>query len=212
VEQPGSVPPILLDLPDELLGERVLVRPYRPGDGQAVWEAVDESRERLRPWLPWTDTHRTPADSEAFVRRSWGNWAVRSDLIVGVWERETGRYLGSSGIHPRDWDVRWFEVGYWLRTGAEGHGYITEAVGLLLKLAFETLHADRVDLRCDTRNTRSAAVALRLGFIHEGTQRQSCRAPGGDLRDMMIFAMTREDYARRPGTTYHSPLTCPEAS
>jgi RimJ/RimL family protein N-acetyltransferase len=146
--------------------------------------------------MPWTDDHRSPADSEAFVRRSHGSWVTRSDLIVGVWERDTGRYLGSSGVHPRDWEVPWFEVGYWLRTSAEGRGYISEAVRLLVRLCFETLQANRVDLRCDARNERSAAVARRCGFVHEGTRRNDDRGPSGELRDTMIFAMTPEDYER----------------
>ncbi len=39
--------PILLDLPDEICGERVLVRPYRFGDGRALFEAVEESRDHI---------------------------------------------------------------------------------------------------------------------------------------------------------------------
>src|SRR5579871_5116998 len=91
--------PILLDLPEELCGERVLIRPYRAGDGGALWEAVEESREHIRPWLPWGDTHASPDDSEAFVRRSLAKWILREDLPLSIWERETGRFLGGSGLH-----------------------------------------------------------------------------------------------------------------
>lgn len=48
-------PPILRELPEELLGERVQVRPLRAGDGAALWEAVQESRNDLSPWLPWLE-------------------------------------------------------------------------------------------------------------------------------------------------------------
>lgn len=193
---PAAVEPVLRELPDELVGERVLVRSYRPGDGQAVFEAIHESREHLRPWMPWVDQHRAAADSEAFVRRSHASWLLRDNLVVGIWDRPTGRYVGSSGLHPMDWNVPCFEVGYWLRRTAEGHGYATEAVRLLTRLAFETPGANRVYLRCDARNLRSAAVARRCGFLHEGTLRNQSRDPSGCLCDTMIWALTPDDYAR----------------
>jgi RimJ/RimL family protein N-acetyltransferase len=191
---PGK-PPILHDLPQEVLGDRVLLRPYRAGDGEAVWSAVEESRELLRPWMPWVDHHRTPADSEAFVRRMHARWILREDLVVGIWLRETGEYVGSSGLHPIDWDVPSFEVGYWLRASAQGRGYATETTRVLIGLAFETLGAHRLFLRCDERNERSAAVARRLGFTPEGTRRLDSRSPSGELRNTLVFSMIPEEFA-----------------
>jgi ribosomal-protein-serine acetyltransferase len=191
--------PILIDLPAELVGERVLVRSYQPGDGQAVWEAIQESRERLTPWFPWIEKHQGPADSEAFARRSAGRWLLREDLIAGIWERETGFFLGSTGLHPHGWDIPAFEIGYWLRTSAEGRGCASEAVRLLLTLAFETFEAERVYIRCDTRNERSAAVARRVGMVQEGLFRCDNRDPTGALRDTLYFSMTAGEYASAGG-------------
>jgi RimJ/RimL family protein N-acetyltransferase len=188
--------PILRDLPAEILGPRVLVRPYRSGDGAALFEAVAESREHLRRWMPWVNAHQQGEDSEAWARRAGARWLGREEFFCGIWERETGRYLGSSGLDPRDWDVPTFEVGYWLRQSAEGHGYVSETVRLLTRLAFETLGANRLFLRCDALNDRSAAVARRLGFVYEGTHRRDSRDPSGSLRDTQFFALLPEDYAR----------------
>jgi ribosomal-protein-serine acetyltransferase len=185
---------ILLDLPEELRGERVLIRPYRAGDGGPLWEAVAESREHIRPWLPWEDKHTKPDDSEAFVRRSQAQWILREDLPMGIWQQETGRYLGGTGLHRIRWEVPSFEIGYWLRASAEGKGYMTETVRLLCALAFDTLEAQRVEIRCDTRNVRSAAIPRRLGFLLEATLHHQGRDTAGELCDSFIFAMTPEQY------------------
>ena len=129
----GSLPPpILRPLPDELRGPRVLVRPPRPGDGQAIWEAIEESRADLTPWMPWVDGSRTPDDTEAYARRAQAQWLLREEeLPYSVWEGRSGRFLGNSGFPRIHWDVPCFEIGYWLRLSAQGHGFMTEAVTLL---------------------------------------------------------------------------------
>jgi len=82
-----------------------------------------------------------------------------------------------------------------LRNQAEGRGLVTEAKALIAAFAFDGLHAQRVLIRCDARNLRSAAVPRRLGFMHEATLRNECRRCDGTLRDTFEFGMTPDDYA-----------------
>lgn len=192
-------PPILRDLPDEMAGQRIVLRPYRPGDGAALWAAVEESRDHIRPWLPWGDTHRTPDDSEAFARRFQAKWLLREDMIASIWERSSGRFVGGAGLHPADWDIPSFEIGYWLRASAQGFGYMTEAAQAICGLAFDTFGANRVFIRCDSRNQRSANVARRLGFTHEATLRNEARDSAGELSDTLYFGMTPQQHAQLRG-------------
>ena len=192
-------PPILRDLPDKIVGQRVVLRPYRAGDGAALWEAVEESREHLRPWLPWVDTYRTPDDAEASARRFQAKWIFREDMGMGIWERANGRFVGGAGLHPKEWDVPSFEIGYWLRASAQGFGYMTEAAQALCNLAFDTFGANRVFIRCDAQNQRSANVARRLGFTHEATFRNEARDSAGALRDTLYFGITPLQHAQLRG-------------
>lgn len=188
--------PVLRDLPDVLFGERILIRPLRPGDGEAIFEAVEEAREQIAPWLSWVEKTRTPSDSEEAAIRGAARWLLREDLMVGIWDRDTGRYLGGSGLHRVDWTVPAFEIGYWLRTSAWRQGYAAEAVEVLCRFAFENLEANRVEIRCDAKNVRSKAVPERLGFVEEALLRNNCRDGAGDLQDTLIFALTPDDYAQ----------------
>ncbi len=161
----------LIPLFEELCGERVIVRPYRESDAQALFEAVAESRDHLRPWLPFADEHQTVDESRNWIIQQAANWILRDDLMLSIWEKESGRYLGGTGLHPHDWAIGYFEIGYWLRPSAEGHGYITESVRLLTDYAFDNLKANRIEISCDELNTRSAAIPKRLGFVLEGRLR-----------------------------------------
>lgn len=189
-----SASPILTPLPDQLTGPHVLVRPFREGDAQSLWEAVDESREHLRPWLPWVDVYSSVADARISIARFQARWLLREDLVVGVFEHGSGRLLGGSGLHRIDWEARTFEIGYWLRSSAEGRGYMSEAVQLLTILAFDHLQGNRVEIRMDTRNGRSRRIPERLGFVHEGTLRDNALAVDGSLRSSHIYALTADDY------------------
>jgi RimJ/RimL family protein N-acetyltransferase len=186
----------LIDLPDELRGPRVLLRPYRANDAEAVFAAIKESGDHLRPWMGWVDRHATVAETRDYCVRSAAKWLLRSDLTLGIFDVRSGRYLGGTGFHEPDWALRAFEIGYWLRASAVGNGYITEAVGLLLDLAFAQLAARRVELRCDARNAPSRRVAERLGFVLEGCLRNALAAPDGDPADWLIYALIPEDWQR----------------
>src|SRR5260370_30512633 len=112
--------------------------------------------------MPWVKEYRAPEDALATIRRLRVRWLVREDLITGIFERATGRFLGGSGLSRIDWTIRRFEIGYWLRTSAIGHGYVTETVQLLTRLAFDRLQANRVEIHMDIRYQRSPSAPLRL--------------------------------------------------
>jgi ribosomal-protein-serine acetyltransferase len=185
----------LIPLFEELRGTRVIVRPYQLDDADELFAAVEESRQHLWPWMPWVNQHQTVEDSRDFILRTQAKWLLREDdLTVGFFEAGSGRYLGGSGLHIRGWDVPAFEIGYWIRASAEGHGYVAETVKLLTDFAFASLGAQRVMIRCDARNTRSAAVAERLGFVREALLRNELRThTDSELRDTLIFSLIPSD-------------------
>ncbi len=139
----------------------------------------------------------TAEEYEELVRRGAARWLAREDLWLMLIRKSDGRWIGGSGLHRIDWDVPRFEIGYWVRASEEGKGYITEAVHAISAFAFEPLRAERVEIRCDALNTRSAAVARRCGYTLEATLRHDCRTPDGDLRDTLIFAMLRQEWQVR---------------
>jgi RimJ/RimL family protein N-acetyltransferase len=109
-----------------------------------------------------------------------------ADWVYAVLDGAGERVLGVVGVHVRPGPgVR--EIGYWVRAECEGKGYVTEAVAVLARAAFERHGASRVEIRCDPRNARSIAVARRLGFRHETTLPANTVTPAGEPRDTMIW-------------------------
>lgn len=185
--------PILLDFPYSFETERLTIRGPLPGDGIHVREAVVESQAELKPWMPWAMEIPSEQDYEVRVREGRLRFLSREDLWMMLLLKGTNTIIGGSGLHRIDWSVPKFEIGYWVRTSYAGQGFITEAVTGITSFAFNTLGARRVEIRCDVKNKRSAAVATRAGFVLEGTFHNDARDHFDQLRNTYIYARVRNN-------------------
>jgi RimJ/RimL family protein N-acetyltransferase len=184
--------PILIDFPYGFETERLTIRGPLPGDGRRVRGAVMESLPELRPWMPWAVDIPDENGYEARVREGQLKFLAREDLWMMLILKGTDTIIGGSGLHRINWEVPKFEIGYWVSTPYAGQGYITEAVIGITDFAFDVLGAKRLEIRCDSRNERSAAVARRAGFELEATLRQDDRHHlTNALRDTLVFARIR---------------------
>src|SRR5215212_5490930 len=163
----ASARPILIDLPNQFAGERVLARQYTDEDTEALHATIEVSRGHLQRWLPGFAPERTLDDIRESIRRSQAQWALGESFSMGLFLLD-GTLIGDLRLRPTNWQIPAFDIAYWLGPDAIGHGYASEAVRLLTSFAFEGLGARRVAISCDPANARSASVAQRLGYQLEG--------------------------------------------
>ena len=189
--------PVLIDFPDSFATERLILRAPRPGDGARLHAAVVESLAELRQWMPWAQEEQSAEATEAYVRQRAADWAARRDLTLHAYLKGADTLVLSSGLHGINWEARTFEIGYWARTKFVGQGYVTEAVNGITRFAFTHLKANRVEIRCDAQNRRSASVAKRCGFYLEGVLRHDHLGVNGDVRDTIIFSKISPDEFHR---------------
>ena len=187
--------PILIDVPERIETERLVLRVPRAGDGRLVNDAIGASHAELAPWMPWAGTMPSVDESEAHCRRQQARFILREDFVFFMLVRDAGggegELVGAAGLHRIDWTLRKFEIGYWRKTGCEGRGFVTEAVRALSRLAFDTLDARRVEIRMDDNNASSWRVAERAGFTLEALLRFDSATPGGEPRSTRIYARVR---------------------
>ncbi len=181
--------------PEQTETERLILRAPRIGDGAEVNAAIRETYTDLHQWMEWADHVPEVAETEENRRRASHDFRSGEDCSVQAYLKTTGALVVCAGLHPMNWQVPKFAIGYWCRSGCQGQGYVTETVRALTKIAFEIMGANRIEIRCDERNVRSRRVAERAGYRLEGTLKNDMVAPGGELRHTLIFALTPEDYA-----------------
>lgn len=95
-----------------------------------------------------------------------GHWAIRGYGFWAVDEKATGIYCGRVGIwHPGDWPEA--EIGWTMMAGSEGKGIATEAALAVRTYAYDTLGWTTTISTIDPENTRSKALATKLGAKFE---------------------------------------------
>ena len=184
--------PLLIEVPERIETERLVLRAPRRGDGACLNAAVLESMAELSPWLPWATALPSVDESEMTCRRQQAKFILREDFVLLIFERRAdggeGRLVGATGLHRVDWALRRFEIGYWRRAGCGRRGLVTEAVGAVSRLAFDVLGARRVEIRMDDANTASSRVAERAGFTLEALLRFDSATPAGAPRSTRVYA------------------------
>jgi hypothetical protein len=65
-----------------------------------------------------------------------------------------------------------------------------------VRIAFEVDHLELLEVHSISANERSARVAERLGFVHDGTLRARLRSSDGSREDRDTWSMLREEYDR----------------
>jgi ribosomal-protein-serine acetyltransferase len=170
------------------LGDGVRIRTLDPGDAEALFDLVDENRDRLRPWMPWEPTTRSSADTLAFIE---GARASATDAEGnGIWA--DGALVGTMGLSI-DLRENSGAIGYWIGGAHEGRGIVTRGCRRFLAEAFGAFGLHRVELKAATGNVRSQAVAERLGMRREGVLRDAARVHDG-YRDMVVFSILEHEW------------------
>ena len=89
------------------------------------------------------------------------------------------------------------EIGWtWIARPWQRTALNTEAKYLMLRHAFETLGALRVELKTDALNARSRAAILRIGALEEGVLRKHAVTESGRVRDTVYFSVIDDEWPR----------------
>jgi RimJ/RimL family protein N-acetyltransferase len=167
--------------PERIEHPRFVLRCRDEADAPRFREVIDRNLDHLRRFMPWAHNEPRPVGELAERIRAARETFVRGEeWQFGIFSPDEARVLGAIGLH-RGAAPATLEIGFWLCRSAEGQGIATEATRILTNLALTSLGAERVEIRCDVHNERSAAVPRRLGFvlvetrdeIHEGTPRRA---------------------------------------
>jgi RimJ/RimL family protein N-acetyltransferase len=177
--------------------ERLVLRAFRKSDAAAFhgWRN-DADVARYTLW-----DHPYPvAQAEAFCAKQAG----LEPFPEGEWyqlimqEKATGAAIGDigvgNGVTLAGAGVA--SIGYSLSAAAQGRGYMTEALAVLLPALAEPLGLHRYVAEIDVRNPASARVLMKMGF-RPGPVHKARSFVKGEWCDEQDFTLTVEDMKRQ---------------
>lgn len=109
--------------------------------------------------------------------------------------KATGKVIGEIVLY--DFQLKkQADIGYRINRDYWGQGFATEAGQAMLKVAFEYMNLQRLQIRCFSNNTGSKKVAEKLGFRQEGLIRNGVIL--NVMTDYYIFGLLKEEYQQNP--------------
>lgn len=184
-----------------------MLRPLRRDDFRA-WRAV---RRRNVDWLTRWEPQRVPGapdvveDRDAFAARCAARERERQlGTGHGFGIFVDGAFAGEINLNAiQRGPFQSAYVGYWIDQAHAGHGYVPEAVVLVVRFAFEDLHLHRVQIAIIPRNTASRRVVEKLGIRDEGVAERYLEI-NGRWEDHVRYAITAEEWAGRGDALLHA--------
>jgi ribosomal-protein-alanine N-acetyltransferase len=183
-----------------LFGRRILLRPLVASDFPP-WREV---RRRNVDWLTKWEAARVPGapdvveDRGAFEARCSARQRERMlgtgygfGLFVG------GDFAGEINLNSiQRGPFQNAYVGYWIDELHAGQGYMSEAVVLVGRFAFEDLHLHRLQIAIIPRNRNSRRVVEKLAMRDEGIAERYLEI-NGVWEDHVRYAITVEEWEAR---------------
>ncbi len=118
----------------------------------------------------------------------------KNDLILAICDNNTDTHVGNIGIHRIDWIFRTGEYGiiigekeYW------GKGIAHEASKLIIQYVFDYFNLNRVWLGVVKNNIHAVNAFKKIGFIEEGTERESFYKHG-QYFDVLRMGLLKKEF------------------
>lgn len=175
--------------PVALRGRHIVLEPLDHAHAPELFTALDDAEV----WAHLTSPRPASAREMAEIVAA----ALADPERVPFVQREaaTGRVVGSTSYYGVSPVQRGLAIGYtmvgrpWWRTAVN-----TESKLLMLRHAFDTLGALRVEWHTDVRNERSQRAIERLGAQREGIMRSHRRRADGSQRDTVLYSMIADEW------------------
>ncbi len=172
---------------------RLSLRPLHPDDAPEIHAAKRVSWNELSRWGIWIFkpfAETGPEDDAQFCRYKQQQFTLRNDLTFRITQRDTGKFLGSVGLHECDWQQPSFKLGFWIRTDETHKGFATEAGNALARYAFKELGAAHLTSMHAHGNDASGRVLKKLGFSPVETRLGIHTLPDGRRVDEYHYVLS----------------------
>jgi [ribosomal protein S5]-alanine N-acetyltransferase len=197
---PPATIPTLAALEHVIRTPRLVLRPWRLDDVDAIYPVVSDPR--FPHQMSWA-AHKDRSETVAFVESAAKAMEAGTNMMWAI-EHE-GRAGGAISLDGILWTMRALrvdraEVGYWLAPALWNRGIMTEALQAVMRWAFDALRLNKLTIGCIEGNVGSRRVIEKSGF------RYLCRLDDDVWRDGRWHAHLRWELTAAEWSDVHTTL------
>jgi len=171
----------------ELHSERLVLRELKECDAPAYHKHVSALPENR-----WSSMDRQSVDfARRRIQQFHNHFAGKRGVRWGLFDAVTDGLLGMVELFDFEHRSK-AEIGYWLAREHWNHGFMAEAVSVVVKFAFDTMELHRVYARTGATNAASQKMLTKVGFRKEGLLRKDQRC-AGVWTDSVVMGILRDD-------------------
>jgi len=175
--------------------DELVLKEIELSDASDIFSTIDSQREYLGKWLPFVDFTKCLEDSVLFVGSVLDTPPENRELLFVILYKNT--FAGLIGFKDSDFNNHKTEIGYWLSAPLQNKGIMTMSVKALIKLSFDELFVNRIQIKCAVGNQRSRKIPQKLGFVFEGIERDGELLSGGKYVDIEVYSLLKKEYCEK---------------
>ncbi|WP_117168002.1 GNAT family N-acetyltransferase [Paraliobacillus sediminis] len=179
----------------ELTGTNITFRALQKEDATVLLDMNKENREIFDLYSPVDkkDDFFTLEKHEEMIEKDQKAWEEDKGYEFGIFINGTNQLVGTvSFFFIERGTAEKCMIGYGLDHRYKGKGYMTEAVKLAIRFAFEEADFHRIEAGVMPRNKGSINVLEHCGFTKEGTLRDQLKI-NGKFEDHHIYSVLSTD-------------------
>lgn len=169
--------------------KRLMLRDIRISDAQSIYSYGKQ--EKVAQYVLF-NRHESIDDTKRFIDSVLKRYEKGEHYVWAIDWRETGKMIGTCGLHDTQTPHRSAEMGYVINPDFWNKGIATEAGRVLLDFGFNTLKLHRICARYFEGNEASKRVMEKLGMIREGIERESvCK--DGVFCNILVYSIIESE-------------------
>jgi len=174
-----------------ILGEKVLVRRLREGDGLIFYDMMAENSSLISEYFPvLIHDLSTKEGAEFFVRKTIIQWLLQQSFGFGIWDKEKLNLVGYIDISRR-MPEKIGELRFFIDKNRMGEGLMSDTLQVMIPYFFNQLLLDKITIKGSTENYTLPTLARKFGFLREGELRGEIYKQSGDRGDVWVYGLLR---------------------
>ncbi len=163
--------------------KRIYLRALEPEDLDTVYRWENDSSlwqlsNTLEPFSRFV--------LKLYLERVGEDLQVRKQVRMMIMEKDTREAIGTVDLFDVDFFNQRAGVGVFIESSYRENGYASEAVGILLRYAFEHLCLHQVYCNVGADNEQSLALFEKLGFVLVGEKKDWARTADGYQAEWLL--------------------------